>query len=930
MNKLHPFRLAMAALSAAIVVSCRIGEPLPAQEEIFTVTASIENGAQTRLTYSKNDEAHTVTPKWSIGDKVFGMDDKGGCFDFTVADITSDGIALFDIGGYVPHNATRLHAIYYPGHSSADFDDEGVLKVDLSAQSGSLDLSTPAIMISSADIEGNEVNFGFWHCCAVIGMEEFSTFANSTVTEVTLGGVAKSGTLEVIDGRLQLTADSQKGAVTASGLSVATDGSGYAKEPVYFAVLPSGKTTISLCAKSANYAYNNTKAINVKELKAGLYYRLNKSLSACKALIVETGVGYTSFEAALEAANESTADCTLKLLTNITADSNEIQNANGAKVTLDLAGRKLTLNGRLGIHSLAEITDSSAPDSETTGAGIISCSQDTTLLVGAGANLTISNGTITCSKASTYTVYATNGADLTIRGGARITSTSYRPLIVKGTASATKNTVATISGGWLQCPNGQCNVVVTRETTTGYKKGLLTVTGGHFKCAGTYSSSNRCFYRGYTNCTISIYGGFYDSNSLYRYYNGSPENYTAGGCEIVSTQQDYPEEYSSGYTHYVKGDKSETGLNASIRELISRTGAVNLAILAYSNGKTIYEKAFGYRCIEEGNVDTLEVQDVFRIASITKNFVSAAMMVLLDQDKIDLDDDVNLYLNSLPEAQRFSVRNPAYPSTPITIRMLLNHTSSITGNVSSSNRADCFQNIRYSSAKPGTAYEYTNMGATVAGAVVELASGQRLDDFVRENILQKIGMPHSDFDSSKIDTTGSAKFVHLYRANGERFYESIYCPLLTPSEKAYYTLGYNTGIIGPAGNIKSNLQDLARYAQTFQRGGVSPDGVRVISEKNVMTMINSYNAGTTSAYGFFTMRNTTSVAGSLLAGHNGAAYGASTYLMYGMDQDATGNALPATPGSANDWGIVVLASGNNDETAIGPAILSLVYSALIR
>ena len=647
-----------------------------------------------------------------------------------------------------------------------------------------------------------------------------------------------------------------------------------------------------------------------------------------KAIILETNTGYSSFEAAVEAANASSSDCTIKLMESSSPEGIEIKNTEGAGITLDLAGFKLTMKGRIEVHSKLEITDSSAPDANTTGNGIISCSSDNTIYAGAGAELTLTNGKITGSKASTYSVYCTDGANMTVQGGVFLTSSSYRPLIVKGTAAASTNTVATIEGGWFQCPDGQCNVVVTRETTTGYKKAFLSIYGGHFKCSGKYSSSNRCFYRGYTNCTTTVYGGFFDTNSLYRYYDGSPENYTAQGCAITSTQKDFPEEYAKGYTYYMKSDTSEEGLDTALRQYMSETGTVNLAVLAYSKGKVVYEKAFGYRCKMKGNVDTLEVQDVFRIASISKNFVGAAMMVLLDQGKVGLDDDVNKYFNTLSEGKRISVRNPSFPDKPITVRMLLNHTSSITGSMSSSDYADGFKTIKYTASEPGTAYNYTNMGAEVAGAVVELASGQRLDKFVKENIIDRIKMPHSGFDPSKIDTSGTVKFVHLYTSGGTRYFNSAYSPLLTAAQEKSYIPGYHTGYIGPAGNVKSNLEDLMRYAQTFQKGGVSPDGVRVISEENTLRMLNSRSSAST--YAFFTMNNVSSVPGTLLCGHNGSAYGANTYMMYGMDQDASGKARPVASGSDNDWGVIILASGNNNETNFGPAVLKIVYSYAIQ
>lgn len=919
----------MAVFAAVIVISCNIENPLP-QAKALRVTGSILSTDNTRVSYTNDSETHTLTPRWTIGDRIFGIDDNGIRFDFTITEVLPDGTALFDTCGYRPDDASTLHAIYFPGHSSDDLDDEDMLTVDLSAQDCTLDPSSPVLMLASASVDEGQVHFSFAHNCSIIGLEEISVSANANITEAMLGGVTRSGTVRIADGKAVFTPNNKTGMISAKGINIACDKSGKPTSPIYFPVFPTKDAAISVSMKCSGTWYNNVQIIHTDAIEAGMYYRIGKKLSTCRAMIVETGMGYPSFEAAVEAANSSTSDCTIRIFSSSSAVHTVIGNVNGAKTTIDLAGCKISMRGSLEIHSKVEITDSSTLTENKTGTGEISCSADNTIIAGAGADLTISNGNITGSNSSKYVISATDGADLTIRDGAAVTATAYRPLIVKGTVAALKNTIANIDGGWFQCPAGQCNVVITRETTSGYKKAYLNVSGGHFKCTGSYSSSNRCFYRAYTNCSVSVFGGFFDTDDIYRYYKGEPENYTASGCELASTKTDWPDEFRNGYCYYVRSAVSEDNLSAALYNMMEETGTVNLSVLAYRNGSTIYEKAFGYRCKETGNLDTLEVHDVYRIASISKNFVGAAMMVLLDRGLIDLDADVNDFFGKLPEGKRISVRNPHFPDTPITIRMLLNHTSSITGSPSTSNPAETLKHISYTENKPGTAYEYTNMGSAVAAAVVELASGRRLDEFVKENLLDRIGMPHSGFDASKIDTSTDVKFVHLYRAGKERYFDSVYSPLLTASQESGYVNGFNTGLMGAAGNMKSSLEDLARWAMTFQRGGITPEGVRVISEENVLKMINSRPQGINDDYGFFTMRNTGSVPGTMLAGHNGSAYGAFTYLMYGMDQDASGNALPVVPGSANDWGVIVLSSGNLNGTNMGPAVLKLVYSSILR
>jgi CubicO group peptidase (beta-lactamase class C family) len=86
-------------------------------------------------------------------------------------------------------------------------------------------------------------------------------------------------------------------------------------------------------------------------------------------------------------------------------------------------------------------------------------------------------------------------------------------------------------------------------------------------------------------------------------------------------------------------------------------------------GDTIgYENYFGKRDI--GRNLPIDENTMFRIASVSKSFTAAALMKLYEQNLFSLDDDVSTYLG-------FTLRNPSFPTTKITFRMLFNHTSSV-------------------------------------------------------------------------------------------------------------------------------------------------------------------------------------------------------------------------------------------------------------
>lgn len=96
--------------------------------------------------------------------------------------------------------------------------------------------------------------------------------------------------------------------------------------------------------------------------------------------------------------------------------------------------------------------------------------------------------------------------------------------------------------------------------------------------------------------------------------------------------------------------------------------AVGLAVAVVKGDKIIYNHSFGWK--DRENKVPLAEDDIFRIASISKSFSVVAIMQLIEAGKMTLDDDVS-------DLVGFKVRNPRFPETPITLRMLLSHTSNI-------------------------------------------------------------------------------------------------------------------------------------------------------------------------------------------------------------------------------------------------------------
>lgn len=182
-----------------------------------------------------------------------------------------------------------------------------------------------------------------------------------------------------------------------------------------------------------------------------------------------------------------------------------------------------------------------------------------------------------------------------------------------------------------------------------------------------------------------------------------------------------------------------------------------VSFLVSKDGKPIYQKAFGMANLEL-NVP-MTPHNVFEIGSITKQFTAASILMLAEQGKLNIEDDITKYI-------------PDYPTQgkKITIRHLLNHTSGIksyTGMPNFRTRAktdmspkeliDVFKN-EPKDFSPGDQYKYNNSGYILLGYIIEIISDNTYANFIQNNIFKPLGMHTTSY--------GSKKDIVLNRASG--------------------------------------------------------------------------------------------------------------------------------------------------------------------
>ena len=344
-------------------------------------------------------------------------------------------------------------------------------------------------------------------------------------------------------------------------------------------------------------------------------------------------------------------------------------------------------------------------------------------------------------------------------------------------------------------------------------------------------------------------------------------------------------------------------LQERIEIIRNKYESIGMSVVVVKNHEIVYSHSFGYNpnYNDPTKKDSISQDDIYYIASVSKTFVGTAIMQLAEKGKISLDDDVNLYLS-------FPLRNPAFPSVPITIRMLLSHSSSIKKGVAYNNFDKIVSNKQkdintlFNNCMPGTMTDYSNLGYTILGAVIEKASGQRFDDYIEENIIKPLGL-YGGFNPKNLDST---RFVRSYRYTGGKFVKqsSAYIHDLRLSN---YRMGHETPALRPAGGMIISAYDLAKYMIMHMNKGVGANGKRIISEDSEMLLRDKsiHNLYYTTKY----------VPGIQLIGMNGGARGMHTEMFFSPDKG---------------FGFVILCNGCNSTGAADGGLNKLVMQELYK
>jgi CubicO group peptidase (beta-lactamase class C family) len=320
-----------------------------------------------------------------------------------------------------------------------------------------------------------------------------------------------------------------------------------------------------------------------------------------------------------------------------------------------------------------------------------------------------------------------------------------------------------------------------------------------------------------------------------------------------------------------RGEPAELGLaperlaeiRAKVARLVDDKHLAGAVTLIARRGKVAWFDTVGFRDVEERA--PMEEDTIFRICSMSKPVTSVAVMMLVEEGKIALDDPASKYVPEFAEprvARQRSDATAGFEVVPagseITIRQLLTHTSGLVyGLFGLEYFSDAYRDAGISdgivetdgtigdnvrkiakvplAAEPGSAWIY-GLSTDVLGHIVEVASGQTLEDFLETRIFTPLGMVDTGF---RVRGGDADRLARVYQPRAENDAEIVPLPNGTIRRgAAVYSATYpltNGGYFSGGAGLVSTATDYARFLLMLRNGG-ELDGARILRPETVAQM----------------------------------------------------------------------------------------------
>ena len=317
--------------------------------------------------------------------------------------------------------------------------------------------------------------------------------------------------------------------------------------------------------------------------------------------------------------------------------------------------------------------------------------------------------------------------------------------------------------------------------------------------------------------------------------------------------------FSFVFTLTITAQEQTKQFDDIVSQFYNNTDAPGATILVAKDGKTIYRKAVGKSSLEL-DVDMVP-ENVFMLASITKQFTAVSILMLEEQGKLSIDDPITKFI-------------PNYPTNgkTITVHHLLNHTSGIKSYTGMGNLVEVARNdmtldelIDYFKNEPmdfdpGEEFRYNNSGYVLLGKIIEVISGDTYENFIENNIFKKLGMTSSSYGNTRELVKNR---VNGYEQDASGYVNANFISMTLPHA---------------AGSLTSTVDDMLKWQNALTNN-------TFIKASSLEKAINGskLNSGEEITYGYGLGK--TYLKGSKGYTHSGGIFGTSTNGIYLIDED---------------------------------------------
>ena len=278
--------------------------------------------------------------------------------------------------------------------------------------------------------------------------------------------------------------------------------------------------------------------------------------------------------------------------------------------------------------------------------------------------------------------------------------------------------------------------------------------------------------------------------------------------------------------------QGKNAIDTTIERKMKEFGIAGIGAAIIINKELAWTRGYGYA--DKENKVPFTPSTIMNIASVSKTFTGVCIMKAVEEGKVSLDEDINKYLP-------FKVINPNCPNEKITLRQLATHTSGLAdrhpfytdstyfyGGDKPEPLGEFLRNYflaggkyyskdNFLKSKPGTYRDYSNIGAGLAGYIIELRTGKKLSEYGRQHIFTPLKMSNSGWSIADIKIKDHAKLYEKQKGN---------IKLIQLYEGTTY----------PDGGVRTSVNELSKFFICLLNDG-EYNGIRILQKKSIDEML---------------------------------------------------------------------------------------------